>query len=120
MRVYGCEGVGDGAGDDEVAVPLLVGGHDVPGGVLGRAVVQGILERLLVIVPEGAFLYVRRGELPALVRVIQAGLETPFLLVLGDVQEEFEDRYAVEREVTLEVVDLDRSALSRCPQGPDP
>src|SRR5215212_10440508 len=74
--------------------------------MLGRAVAQGILIGLLVIVPEGAFLYVGRGELPPLVRIVKAALQTLLLLVFGDVQEEFQDGYTVEREVALEGVDL--------------
>ena len=55
------------------------------------------------VVPVGAFIYVVRGELPALVRVVETRLEPPLLLVFGDVQEELEDGYAAEREVALEV-----------------
>src|SRR5215213_3927557 len=106
LWVYRREGVGDGAGDNEVAVPLLVGRHDVPGSVFGRAVRDGVPESGLVVVPEGALLDVGRGELPALVRVFETGLESPFLLVFGDVQEELQDAYAVVREVAFEVVDL--------------
>jgi hypothetical protein len=103
-RVHRLQSIGDGAGDDEVAVPLLVGRHDVPGGVLGRAIAKGVLEGLLVGVPEGAFLYVAGGKLPSLVRVVEAGLETLFLLVFGDLQEEREDGYTAKREVTLEAL----------------
>ena len=72
--------------------------------MLGRALVDGVLKGPLVVLPEGALLYVVRGELPALVRVVEAGLQAPLLLVLGDVQKELEHGYAVEGEAALEVV----------------
>ena len=52
-RVHRFQGGGYGAGDDEVAVPLLVGGDDMLGGVLRRTLVYGIFEGVLVVIPEG-------------------------------------------------------------------
>ena len=60
----------------------------------------------LEVVPELAVVEVGGIELPALVRLVEARLQALALLVLRDVQHEFEDRRAVLDEHLLEGVDL--------------
>ena len=53
---------------------------------------------VLVLLPSGAFFEVGDVELPMLVRPIESALQTNFLVVLRDVQEELDDRGAFIRE----------------------
>ena len=57
----GAQRLNDGLGDGEVAEPFMVGGDDVPGGVLGGGVRQGVGVGRLVLLPELPLLPVAGG-----------------------------------------------------------
>ena len=82
-QVERLERVDQDRGHRQVAVPLAVGGHDVPGRVVGGRLGDGLFVDPLVVVPELALVEVARGELPALVRLVEASLEAFLLLVLA-------------------------------------
>ena len=105
-EVEGFEFGDDDVGDGGAGEPLVVGGDDVPGRPFGAGVVEGVLEGVHVVVPEGALFGVVDGELPVLLGRVDAREEALLLLLLRDVEEEFEDVDAVADEVVLEVVDL--------------
>ena len=72
----------------------------------GGAAAEGVFIRALVGVPAGALGEVVGVELPLFFGVVQAVLELFFLVSLGDVEEELEDRDALIVERALEIVDV--------------
>jgi hypothetical protein len=102
----GLEGVDQDAGDDDVAVPLLVRGNDKPGGVLATGGGEDVLISGSILWPELALAEVGGIEFPVLVGVVETGLEAASLLVAGDVEEELEDDDVVIDEEVLELVDV--------------
>src|SRR5205823_12348634 len=69
------------------AVPLAVGRHDVPGGVVGVAPAQDLPEGVLVVGPQGPLVDVALVELPALVGVVEPVQEPRPLLLVGRSEE---------------------------------
>ena len=107
-RVFGfqvVDDVGEDRGDGEIAEPLAVRRDEVPRRDVGRRLVQHVVEGVLVGVPELPLRQVAHGELPALGRVVIAGLEALTLLVLVDGEEELDDGGAGLDQVSLERVD---------------
>ncbi len=74
-----------------VSEPLVIGGYNVPGGVIGAAFSQHVLVCLGIFVPVFPLFEIRGLGLPVLCRVIKAFLETLLLLALADVQEKLDD-----------------------------
>ena len=68
--------------------------------------IEHVLIGVVVVVPEGALLGVARRKLPVLLRSLDPFQESLLLLLLRDVEEEFQDHDAVVREVLFEVVDV--------------
>src|SRR5512137_2538675 len=75
------EGLDDGRGHHEPGEPLLVGGDHVPGRVLRGGGPDGLLVGLHVALPVGPLPHVGRGELPVLVRLVEALEEAAPLLL---------------------------------------
>src|SRR5438067_1178690 len=73
LRGVGPQCVSQGLGDGQVAEPLVVGRHDVPGGGLGGAAREGFLIGGGVGVPGTSLDPVGGGELPGLVAILLAG-----------------------------------------------
>ena len=80
---------------DEIARPFAIRGHDVPRRVIRRALVEDRFIGGLVLVPKRALLQVARVELPELARIVQSRFESFLLFVLRNVEEEFQQTYAV-------------------------
>jgi len=74
--------------------------------VLAAGVGEDVFVGLGVLVPELTLFEVGGGELPVLVRVVDAGLEAAGLLVVGDVEEELEDDDVVVGDGLLPLVDV--------------
>src|SRR5260221_2565613 len=72
LALVGLEMLDDSPGDDVVAIPLLIGGNDVPRRPLGRATPQSIFVGRDVGVPILALDPVGGGEFPGLVFVALA------------------------------------------------
>ena len=87
--------VGDDLRDREIAEPFVVRRNDVPRRVLLRAVRERILESVDVVVPVVALAVVRRADLPLPSGIVEPLLEAGKLLVLRDVEKEFQDRRVV-------------------------
>ena len=85
---------------------LLVGRHDIPRRVFGGRMTDRVLVGLDELVPQLALLDVVEGELPPLFGIVDAREEALQLLLLGNVEEEFERHGAVAGEVQLEIVDV--------------
>ena len=100
------QGIDQRLRDDEVPVPLAVGRHDGPRRPGRAAAVDGVLVGLHVVIPQAALGHVLLRELPHLVGVLPARLKALLLLVLGDVQVEFQDHRPRVGQQLLEVVDL--------------
>ena len=66
---------------------------------------KAFLISLHILLPERAFLQVRKGELPVLLRVIDALEEALALLLLREVEVELDDAGSVSMEVSLQVHD---------------
>ena len=64
--------------------PLVVGADDVPGGDARVGLLQHHVARAGVVVPARARGNVHRTELPLAHRILDAGFEPPFLLVVAD------------------------------------
>ncbi len=99
-------GFDEDAGDGNVAVPLVVRRDDEPGGALLAGVGEDVFVGVDVLGPEGALFEVGGRELPALVGVVDAGLEAFGLFFAGEVEEELEDDGVVVVEALFEVDDL--------------
>src|SRR5262249_20445985 len=80
----GAQRLDDVVQDGEVSKPLVVGGHDVPGGARRRTATENLLVRFLKGVPFLARLPVADVELPGLGRIALAVGEPPLLLALAD------------------------------------
>src|SRR5271166_3865848 len=89
----------------EIAKPLVVRRDHVPRRLAGAGGVHRVLERLDVVVPQLPFGIIGFADLPVARRVIKALRETCELLLLADVEEEFEDRGPIFGEQCLEVAD---------------
>ena len=76
------------------------------GRILGARRTQGILISLHVIVPERALGVIGFADLPVAVRVFEPLGEAGELLLLADMQEEFQDVRTVFEEFGLEIADL--------------
>src|SRR5438552_915426 len=63
LQVQGRQRLDDGGGHDDAREPLVVGGHDVPGSIPGRRVLDHVLVGRHVLVPEAALLDIGAGEL---------------------------------------------------------
>src|ERR1700691_1824115 len=90
----------------EVAKPFAIGGNHEPRRVGRIAFAEHFLKGGLVAGPIFSFRIVRLADFPAPPGIVQAPLETPQLLFLADVQEEFENVGVVRDQPPLEVVDL--------------
>src|ERR1700683_3584859 len=85
--------------DEQASILLVVSGNNIPGRFLGAGGGDAFPIDLHVLVPEFAFLDIGQAELPILVRIVDAGEETLALLVLGEMEEEFDDSCAVAGEM---------------------
>src|SRR6185312_142162 len=99
--------------DLDARVPLAVAADDLPRRVRRVGLVEHLLGGVDVFVPVLAVAPVLGADLPALVGIVLALLETPLLLVLGDGQEHLHQDHAVVDELALELVDLAVGALPR-------
>src|SRR5688572_10595274 len=95
LRVERLERLEQDPRDGEVAQPVPVGRNDEPRRVLGRRLLDRVRVRTLVLVPQGAVLQVRGAELPVLLRIVEAFLQTLRLLFLGDMEEALDDARAL-------------------------
>ena len=75
---------------DQPSEPFVVSGHNVPGRFPAAGGADRGLIGIHVFVPELALSDVIHGELPLLGGLVEPGQETPALLLLRDMQEEFE------------------------------
>src|SRR5438874_1206323 len=75
LQLQGFKGSDHRFGDDKIAIPLAVGGNDMPRRVRGAAEVDGILVGLHEPGPMRAHLEVFGLKLPILAWVLQAGPE---------------------------------------------
>jgi len=106
FHAQGLQGLGDDPGDGKIAEPLVVRGDDEPGGVLGAAFVQCVLEGLGVGVPERALGVVPLADLPVPGGVLDTDLEAFELFGGVDVEIELQDMGAVVVQQLLEIVDV--------------
>src|SRR5947209_8631718 len=74
----------------EPPAPLVVGPHDVPRCVLAVRLLQHHVARPRVVVPAPVRFEVHWAQLPLPERVVDAGGKPPFLLVLSDLQPDFD------------------------------
>src|ERR1700730_5249925 len=103
----------------EPPAPLVVGPHDVPRRVLAVCLFQHYIARPRVVVPAPVRFEVHWAQLPLPERVVDASGKSPFLLVLFDLQPDFDqDNAAIDdvffhRRAKLEkIADLLRAAKS--------
>jgi len=85
--------------------------HDVPGRVFLGGRVDAVLEGGLVGIPVFALGIVALGELPVLLRLVDAVEEALGLFLLGDVQEDLHDANVVVPQILLKAVDVLIAAL---------
>src|SRR5262249_14617881 len=97
--------------DDNVSIPFLIGGHDVPPRILCASVPGHILARLRVVVPVLPFGEILGTDLPVLLRMIETFLQPFSLLILADMQIELENGRSVLGEVLFKSVDGLKSLL---------
>lgn len=112
------EPIGDDAERRQPGEPLVVGRHEVPGGLPGGGRLQHILDRPLVILSAGIVAKILAGQFPALQWIGQAGSEPMYLFLGRDVQEDFHQPRIVFQQHPLERVDLgissDANRRDRC------
>src|SRR3989442_12592647 len=90
FQVHPLEGPDDPFGHQQVAVPLVVGGDDVPRRPRGAAPGDGVLVGVHELLPTLAVLPIHRGDLPGVAWGLQALPQALLLLLFRDVQEELE------------------------------
>src|SRR3569623_49635 len=93
------------ARDNEIAEPIVVGGHHEPGRVVGTAAVACVFVGVLIIVPKGALAIICLADFPVPRRIAQPFLETFELLAGANVEKEFEVVHTVVAEITFEGID---------------
>ena len=91
--------------DDQACVALVVRRDDLPRRMVGMVARQAMLVGVHIVIPKRAFLDVGGAEFPVLSRLFNAR-EKPFaLLILRQVQEEFDDPRARAVQMPFEAVD---------------
>src|SRR5262249_26790972 len=103
--------LGDVAASGDANVPLALAGDDEPGRVRGGRFGEHVINGDFVFRPLAPIAPVVFGDLPPLVRIALALVEPAQLFVFGNVKEELDDRNAVGREHSLELVDFVVGAL---------
>src|SRR5712692_93851 len=88
----------DNLGDDEVSVPFVIRGYEIPRRPFRAGLVQRILVCLHVFLPEFSFWKIVTAELPPLGRVVQSLLQPFLLLLLVDMEIELENGRVFFRE----------------------
>ena len=106
LQLQALQRVDDNLRDRDIAIPLHVGGNRKPGRVLRAGLREHVFIRIDVVIPELALLEVRVGELPMLLRVVQPRLQPTRLLLLRDIEEEFQDDDVILGKRLLEAIDL--------------
>ena len=100
------KGLDHDAGHAEIAIPLAIGGHDIPRGMAGGGFLDKVFVNLHKILPARPVLEVVGIEFPMLVGIIEARLQALLLLVLRDMEENFYNGGALVRQHALEVDDV--------------
>jgi len=77
-------------GDNEVSVPFVVGRNEIPRRPLRASLVQSVLVSFHVLDPESSLRKIVTAELPPLGRIVQALLQPFLLLILVDMEKEFQ------------------------------
>src|SRR5580698_1089418 len=95
LDVHLLEGGGDDLRDGEIAKPLVIGGDDVPGSVVGAGLAKDGFIGANVVVPEFALAVVVFADLPVAGGIVEAFFEALELLFWADVEKEFEDARVV-------------------------
>ena len=80
--------------NNQIAVPLVVGWHDMPRCEIGAGGAEHGFERFHIVFPEFAFFDIASAELPVFFRIVDALLQPFFLLILGNVQEKLQNARA--------------------------
>src|SRR5262249_18609206 len=104
--IHALELLGHALGDHQVAVPLVVGRHDVPRRPLRVAQRERVVVRGAVGAPLGTRIEIGLGELPVALGIAQALGDARALLFFADVEIELEDARPAVDEHALELVDL--------------
>ena len=99
------ERVEDDLGDNEPRIFLVVGGNDKPGRVISARRAEAFLVGLRVVVPEFALLQIRVAEFPIFLGVVDTFEKALALLLLREVEKDFDDASPVDVEVLFEIVD---------------
>ena len=114
MHVQALHRLDDDARDDESRVVLVIGRHHVPRRGLRAGSAQTVLVNLDVLVPELSLAEVGLTEFPILVRLIDPCQKAFSLLLLREMEVEFEDTGSVALEVILQVDDETVPPLPNC------
>src|ERR1700691_6687145 len=99
------ERIKDNSGYDEPSILLVVGGNDIPRRVSGACRVEAFLIGRHVLLPEFSLGNVGTAEFPVLFRFVDACQEALALLLLGEVEVEFDDACSVLMQVSLQIRD---------------
>ena len=99
------ERVEDDLGDDQPRVFLVVGRNDKPRRVISARRAEAFLVGLRVVVPEFALLQIRVAEFPIFLGVVDTFEKALALLLLRQVEKDFDDASSVDIEVLFEIVD---------------
>ena len=92
-------------GHDQSRILFVVGGHEIPRGIARARRAQAFLVGLHIVLPEFAFLDIGRAELPVLVWLVDAGKEALALLILREMEEEFDNASPVGVEMSFQIRD---------------
>lgn len=102
-HVHSLERIKENVGHDQPGILLIIGGHDVPGGVMGTGRSQARLVRLSVLSPVASFVKVREAEFPILVGVINTRQKALSLFLLRQVKKNLDDSCAVTIEMVFQI-----------------
>src|SRR5437870_6717125 len=99
------QSVEDGPRDDQAGVFLVIGGYAIPGGLPAAGLAQAGFIGLHIVVPEFPLFEVAPAEFPVLIRLVDAGKKAAALLVLGNVEEKFNDARSVAVKMVFQIHD---------------
>src|SRR2546429_6840023 len=88
----------------QIAVPLLISRHDIPGRFIRTALGERLLIGLLIIVPVSPLSPISSRDFPCVRLILLLGQQASFLLVIAHMQVELQNNHVMLSQQALKVV----------------
>src|SRR6266516_1120892 len=89
---------------EQIAIPLLISRHDIPGRFIRTALGERLLIGLLIIVPVFPLSPISSRDFPCVRLILLLGQEASFLLVVAHMQVELQNNHVMLNQQALKVV----------------